>query len=324
MQTDRYSNFKDKTISDILQYKSRLPDFSKLLISVHEHDSLGHAMKTLRDENIQGVPVYKNMSHGREYIGIIGIDHILAWTLFKNVFQTMMEEGDSEEAIFNRVVEETSALFHTPIGELLDTHTKARWCFHSSDSIQDLLCALTTGDLHRVLVINDDDTLQDAVCDREQILCTKCCAVVVTRADVIRFIWDEYQSKKDAEFCEQLDRVMEQSAIHFAFSHRKAIGLEPIIVTMPLSATALHTFRTLYSKNVSAIAIVDQDRRLVANVSSSDVRGLTPESLEDLLKPVFEYLETSPRYGKLQADQIRYVETDATVHQVFRMVVVID
>jgi CBS domain-containing protein len=309
-------NFKTKKISDILQYKAQLPDFSKLLVSVHEHDSLGHVMNTLRSENIQGVPVYKNVSHGRDYIGIIGIDQILAWTLFQKVFDTMMQEGQSEAAIFTQVVEETNLLFHTPIGELLDRNS-ARWCFHSSDCARDLLHSLTKGDLHRVLVINDDEALEDAVCDRAQILCTKCCAVVITRADLTRFIWDHYQSEKGAPFWREF---LDQPALRIAFSHRKALGLEPMIVTMPLSTTALQTFRALYSKNVSAIALVDKGGSFAANVSKSDLRGLTPENLEELMKPVFQYLETIPRFGKLRADQIRYVRCSATIGEAFNMV----
>jgi hypothetical protein len=80
----------------------------------------------------------------------------------------------------------------------------------------------------------------------------------------------------------------------------------------------------LYVHRVSAIAIIDHRKRLVANLSASDLRGLSKETLEELMLPVFEYLEKQNRHAKLCADQIRYLEKTCTLSQVLSMVQRID
>ncbi|KAJ3091879.1 hypothetical protein HK102_012929 [Quaeritorhiza haematococci] len=70
------------------------------------------------------------------------------------------------------------------------------------------------------------------------------------------------------------------------------------LVVVPDSFSALSAFR------VSAVAIVDDNGGLVANLSASDLRGITERTLENLLDPVFKFLEGSHR-TKNQANQSR-------------------
>jgi len=54
--------------------------------------------------------------------------------------------------------------------------------------------------------------------------------------------------------------------------------------------SAVEGFRRIYRQGVSAIAIVDQDDKLVGTLSASDVRGLTADNINTVLDPVMEFL----------------------------------
>ncbi|KAL6069768.1 hypothetical protein QOT17_007340 [Balamuthia mandrillaris] len=62
------------------------------------------------------------------------------------------------------------------------------------------------------------------------------------------------------------------------------------VITMSSSAQAIHAFYLMYFHKISAVAIVDKNEQLVANLSASDIRGLHTTNFEALLKPVMEFL----------------------------------
>jgi CBS domain-containing protein len=104
------------------------------------------------------------------------------------------------------------------------------------------------------------------------------------------------------------------------------------VIAIPETFSAIAAFRLLYIHRVSAAPIVDHQGRIVGNLSASDLRGIiaTRESLEALLKPVFQYLETRKsekgvegwgRYGGVHPDQIRYVDENTALGTAIRMVI---
>ena len=75
----------------------------------------------------------------------------------------------------------------------------------------------------------------------------------------------------------------------------------------------------LHRKN--AVAVVDKDGRLIANLSCSDLRGLHRGNLDTLLLPVYEFLEISSkdREGGLLPDQLRNATPDTPLDVVVNM-----
>lgn len=74
----------------------------------------------------------------------------------------------------------------------------------------------------------------------------------------------------------------------------EALGLDrKPVVTLPASMTALHGFAALATAGVSAAGVTAsalEGAPLVANVSTSDLRGLTPAGWGMLALPVAEFL----------------------------------
>jgi len=78
------------------------------------------------------------------------------------------------------------------------------------------------------------------------------------------------------------------------------LGLvDELPILMSSHETALQGFRTIRLMCVNALGIIDDSGALVANLSASDVRGLTSDQLKLVKSPVLEYLRSRHPEGKL-------------------------
>jgi CBS domain-containing protein len=75
----------------------------------------------------------------------------------------------------------------------------------------------------------------------------------------------------------------------------------------------------IHRKN--AIAVVDKEGRLAASLSASDLRGLHRGTLDTLLLPVYEFLESNSkeRKGGLLPDQLRSAKPDTPLDAIVNM-----
>lgn len=71
------------------------------------------------------------------------------------------------------------------------------------------------------------------------------------------------------------------------------------VITMSKDALAIHAFFLMYFNKVSAVAIVDEEQKLLANLSASDLRGLMKHGgTASLLKPVLAYLMETQEFHR--------------------------
>lgn len=121
-----------------------------------------------------------------------------------------------------------------------------------------------------------------------------CCLDIVTQSDLVRYLLLEFQ---DQDSRDALENILSVPSIKVSFLNRWKLSSEtkPYVVAVPRTFSALNSYRWLNLHGICSVAIVDEDHRLIANLSGSDLRGLTPNNLECLLDPVFEYLELKER-----------------------------
>ncbi len=76
----------------------------------------------------------------------------------------------------------------------------------------------------------------------------------------------------------------------------------------------------IHRKN--AVAVVDKDGRLVANLSASDLCGLHRGNIDMLLLPVYEFLEMTvrERKGAILPDQLRTSKPDAPLDEIVNVI----
>jgi len=76
------------------------------------------------------------------------------------------------------------------------------------------------------------------------------------------------------------------------------------VVTVHSETPTLSAYHFMVSKNVSAVAVIGPDRKILTALSSSDFRGMTVERFGDLLLPVVDFLRLvppSPYFGDLSS-----------------------
>jgi len=101
--------------------------------------------------------------------------------------------------------------------------------------------------------------------------------------------------------------ITQSDVIHFFNQHVDQLGstidskIEELGLVNPLSGdrvvkinssdSAFLGFVEMGKENISAVAVVDNEGKLIANLSASDVRGATGETLSSVQLPVLEFLE---------------------------------
>lgn len=78
------------------------------------------------------------------------------------------------------------------------------------------------------------------------------------------------------------------------------LGTRSSVVTMSTNAQAIHAVYLMFFHRVSAVAITDENGKLVANFSASELRGISQENFDWLLCPISDFLrKIAARFGKL-------------------------
>lgn len=97
---------------------------------------------------------------------------------------------------------------------------------------------------------------------------------LLTQTDVARWI------ATNSAFAPILDRTLEQ------------LGLtKSNVIAVPDTYSAVEAFRKASLNEVSAVAVIDsKNKRLVANISGSDLRGLDVAHIRSVEKPITKFL----------------------------------
>ncbi|KAJ3294666.1 hypothetical protein HDU79_010624 [Rhizoclosmatium sp. JEL0117] len=337
-----YHSLNAIPISTLLAHKrARSPDNSLALVSVDEATPLRDVLEIMAEKNIQAVPVYKlepSNEGGRgekRFTGIVSIYDVLAWTVFQKLFDDLEElnTGSQTGTTSKRFLDldkEADLYFSTPVETLVGftAESSCSWSLHSTEPLTSLLQMITTPPYHRMLIVDVDRAVQSVTFDEDDVPHGgDACIVMVTQTDLLQFIYDYRDSINEISFNNLLRAPIEQVEL-FAKENLRSLrnmDVDPnqlstaagsqksSVVTVPASYTALNAFRVMYLNRVSAVAVVsDNGGQIVANLSATDLKGMTAdmESLESLLMPVFEFLETKSKsrgVDQIKADQLRCV-----------------
>jgi len=243
-------------------FKTTLRDIvpKRELIGVAPDTSIEAVLRILRDENITSVPVYDHSGEKSlpfdvdvaKILGMVAVTDIVNFTVFG------IAGDDAEQADLNNL----EKLDH-PIRNLIGSSPEGRaeWAIKSYDidmTLEEVMYPFTVG-VHRVVVWDKYDRRD----------------YPLSQTDVVRYLYTSPDVDHDV-----INATIEARELTTA-RH---------IVSIDNEATALQAFRKMAVKDVSSIAIVDAEGKLVANMSLSDLRGLDRETFPELGLPVVEYL----------------------------------
>ena len=106
---------------------------------------------------------------------------------------------------------------------------------------------------------------------------------VISQSDLVRFLWDRRGDANAAAF-------LSLAVADFAPLAAKRKNKPATVSCVVAGTKAIDAFARMHRERVSALGMCDASGALVANVSASDLRGLTPERLGALASDVADFV----------------------------------
>ena len=135
---------------------------------------------------------------------------------------------------------------------------------------------------------------------------------VISQSDLVRFLWDRRNDTNTAAF---LSLSVADGLLRKKGGKRAP---ENVLRVVAGETKAVDAFARMHFECVSALGVCDASGALVANVSASDLRGLTPERLDALASDVLDFVAGEERRKTAGEDATEPVTCLAseTVHDV--------
>eukprot|EP00457_Paulinella_chromatophora_P008093 gb/GEZN01008120.1/.p1 GENE.gb/GEZN01008120.1/~~gb/GEZN01008120.1/.p1 ORF type:complete len:363 (+),score=42.13 gb/GEZN01008120.1/:44-1132(+) len=262
------ANLTDATIADVMKHKR-----SELeVVELTHNQRVSDALEILSDNNILSAPVVLSASaedhEGGAYLGMIGVESMLYYLVRD-------EKGESLDDFFDRL--------------LITVTDKDAGCIleiEQHNSLADLVCKAFFGvhaaehkdtkprdHVHRVSVFDDKG---------------KICGIL-SQSDVVRYLFRKLSRRK------VLEPFFSLSAADLGLGRTA-----PSTITFN-NTSALQAFRTMAKERCSGLGIVE-DGKLVANISASDLRGLTRTNFAHLVGPLKEYVGSGTSVFAVKAE----------------------
>jgi len=166
-----------------------------------------------------------------------------------------------------------------PVSEVLTkaAHRKV-YLVTVSASLKDAIIELAKGELQRVMIVDREFPQHSVIemTDPEPNV-----IAILSQMDVLRFL---------AENCAWMDR---EEVFHKTIEELGLGKRTPI--TISESTSAAEAFRLIHKQQVGGVALVDDSGRLVSNLSASDIKNISLQTLRLLNRPVSEFLTRNRR-----------------------------
>jgi len=221
-------------------------------VTVKSNSSVTDVLRILAENSILSAPVMDAESVAPKCLGFVDVLDI------ESLAVKIMKDSNQElhEFFSNPFFEKkiTAAMSHTPLDEWVP--------IEASSSLLDVLCAFTSQPLfrpHRLPVLNSDGNIIG----------------IISQSDIIKVA---AKSKHLLGNCKH--KTIED------------MGLEHAVIAARSNVTARDVLGLLAENRVHGVAVVEHPTsKLLANLSASDLRGMTRHDLALFDKPVMEFLD---------------------------------
>ncbi|GJJ68906.1 hypothetical protein EMPS_01252 [Entomortierella parvispora] len=277
-----------QTVADVLKAKTT----EHPLIDIHVSATVEKVFETLLSNDILSVPVYRIFNNVKDYVAIIDTYDLLS-SMAERGFE--VESGSSPDTEF----------LSMPVAILVGmTKSSSKlWTCLSSLPLPQLFELFTKHRVHRILVLEEIPVRWDEV-DQEEAEAKprqQPNGRLVSQTDVIRFLLEH-----NHQLGSILDTTAEQTAGHalrYAQEYldtAAAVQLKQTPASITINCVAWTALQTMSTSQASCVAIVDSNGALVAEMSAADLRGLNPDRIQDLNRPVLVYLKTCQGKGNVK------------------------
>jgi len=226
------------------------------LIQVSSETTVEDAAKMMKKHNIISAPVFDS-SKG-QYIGIIDMFEIMRFTAV----------GFFEESIFKDDLFTKFEFSKETVGDLVQKSQRCQRILSYEGSEPIIAAIRNLGELdHRALVRTVDDKSFQKVYR------------IITQTDLVRFI-----QKHEGKLQKYLDKRIDELGL------ANPLGTPTVCITTKDKAVV--GFYKMFYNKVNAVAVVDESGKLVANLSCSDLRGLSSDTIQYVRLPPLSFIQS--------------------------------
>jgi 5'-AMP-activated protein kinase regulatory gamma subunit len=232
---------------------------SRKLISVETKTPLREVLRTLHTNRILSVPVMENDTG---CVGLVDVLDLVKFTAIQYFNSQETSVMDDNVQVAPEIFRQFEFEDHTA-GDLLKQSKRSRdFKVLDKDATLGDVAQVLSHESHRVLIGKDKD------------------AKLVSQSDIVRYL----SERKD-----QLDpKILNTPIGQLNIIHERILHVSE-------HSSTIKAFCHLVRNQVSALAILDKQQKLVGTISASDLRGITDESLNRLTQPVLDFLKGTER-----------------------------
>jgi len=220
------------------------------LCTVRLHDSLTAALNVLKEANILSAPV---QGEDGKYVGLIDMTDIVAFVV--EGIKERQDQDDHHHLGIGGLLEQRERFSQATVAEVVDFSKKNPYMpLPEGSTVRQVIQHMMHNRLHRVPIVNGQEGIQN----------------LVTQSGIIAFL-----SANVTKLGDIANKTVEELNL----------GTHPVIA-IHANKTAMEAFQLMHEAKVSAVAVVDDQHRLIANIGVKDFRTLVKggESFFGLLK----------------------------------------
>jgi CBS-domain-containing membrane protein len=235
----------------------------KQVITVQEDAQLKDVINLLASHRILSVPV--TCKDSRDVLGFVDVMDILTF-----IVRIVSRGHNIQEAQWSAWANDISTLKakgeefgHTPVRDIMAaSRTDLYFPVYGQGTVMQAMEHFAAG-LHRAAVFNKTN---------------KVLTNIITQSDVVQLLIKNLTGPSlgvlGGKTIEELQ-----------------LGTSASVICMSTTAQAIHAVYLMFFHKVSAVAITDENGRLVANFSASELRGIGHEHFDWLLLPINDFLQ---------------------------------
>jgi len=257
--------------------------FSKTVITCKEEETIDAAFESLIANKILSLPVWSKAKN--RYVGLVDVTDFV--TFISHHFDQDILKADDVKQFFSAKDRFTSHL----VKNLSNISERNPWYPVENDApLVRLVDTFCRGNIHRLPIVENNGDLY----------------TMVSQTDMVAYIVSHLKSEFLAKLAAQ--KLQE-----------KKIGNWEGVYSVKASDPALDAFKLIQEKKVQGVAVVDEDGKLVSNISASDLRLIENHgaSLSVLFKSCSEFVELA-HGGKKKIVTVSkdstYEEASTTMH----------
>jgi len=258
---------------------------------VDDEDTVVTVMQKMRTKKISSLPVRDSVT--KKFIGIIDVLDMVTFCCTKYA-TVSLQAWDSYQQM------ETFA--KTKCKYLLDISGRNTWRVMSQNRpLEDLVAVLANPHAHRVGVVNE----------RHEVV------GLISQSKLIQFLWKNRHRLETS-----LQNIIKSKVELWTHIHTQQVQ------TIPHTAAVYDAFYAIWQREVSGLAVVDLEGKLVANISASDIKRcrfypIIGQMIKDLYTPIKDFLRIPESATDLKKKHHvpYYIHKSDSMEKVFELIV---